>query len=285
MKIPTFLFTVLIQCSLTAALFAQGTAPRVREKAAVPAEKNKFHLYLLIGQSNMAGRGVVEPVDTIGHPRVLRLNKEGEWEIAKDPVHFDKPVAGVGPGLTFGKTMADRDTSIVVGLIPCAVGGSGIDVWVAGAYYQPTKTYPYDDALRRAEVAAKAGTLKGILWDQGESDSNPQKSAVYGGKLLQLITRLRQQLGVADLPFVAALLPAYQASYTDASGKKIGNPSVETVNKAIRSLRCPAYTFISSKGVTDIGDHTHLTAASQRIMGQRFARAMVRLQQAEKKKH
>ncbi|GAA4778362.1 hypothetical protein GCM10023231_01140 [Olivibacter ginsenosidimutans] len=68
----------------------------------------------------MAGRGYPEAVDTIAHASVLRLNQESEWEEAKDPLHFDKPVAGVGPGFEFGKAMADADTSAVIGLIPCA---------------------------------------------------------------------------------------------------------------------------------------------------------------------
>jgi hypothetical protein len=54
---------------------------------------NKFKLFLLAGQSNMAGRGEVTPADTIGNAHILRLNRDGEWEIAKDPIHFDKNVA------------------------------------------------------------------------------------------------------------------------------------------------------------------------------------------------
>jgi len=33
-------------------------------------DKN-FHLYLLIGQSNMAGRGKLESIDRTVHPRVM----------------------------------------------------------------------------------------------------------------------------------------------------------------------------------------------------------------------
>lgn len=40
--------------------------------------KERFHLFLLMGQSNMAGRGVVEEQDKTPHPRVLMLNKERE---------------------------------------------------------------------------------------------------------------------------------------------------------------------------------------------------------------
>lgn len=55
-----------------------------------------MRLFLLIGQSNMAGRGKMEPQDEVTNPRIYMLTKDGKWVLAKDPVHFDKPVAGVG---------------------------------------------------------------------------------------------------------------------------------------------------------------------------------------------
>jgi len=86
----------------------------------------RFCLYLLIGQSNMAGRGEVEPEDRVAHPRVLALDRENRWAPAVEPIHFDKPIAGVGPGRAFGVAMAERDPSVRIGLIPCAAGGSPI---------------------------------------------------------------------------------------------------------------------------------------------------------------
>ncbi|MFC1509000.1 sialate O-acetylesterase, partial [Candidatus Omnitrophota bacterium] len=54
--------------------------------------KEQFHLYLLIGQSNMAGRGEVGDQDRQSHPRVFTLNKDNIWIPAADPIHFDKPI-------------------------------------------------------------------------------------------------------------------------------------------------------------------------------------------------
>ncbi|HND53722.1 MAG TPA: sialate O-acetylesterase, partial [Pirellulaceae bacterium] len=154
--------------------------------------KSKFQLFLLVGQSNMAGRGAVEKQDKTPHPRVLMLNKAGKWAPAVDPLHFDKPAAGVGLGKTFGQLVADANPDATVGLIPCAVGGSPIDTWKPGAYYDATKSHPWDDALRRAKLALEAGELKGILWHQGESDSNEKLAPAYAAKLDDLIARLRK---------------------------------------------------------------------------------------------
>lgn len=61
-------------------------------------------LYLLIGQSNMAGRGVItNKYKEQRNENVWMLNKENTWVPARNPLHFDKPkIAGVGPGLSFG---------------------------------------------------------------------------------------------------------------------------------------------------------------------------------------
>jgi hypothetical protein len=71
----------------------------------------------------MAGRGKVEKEDLTPHPRVFMLGKDQSWAPAVEPLHWDKAAAGVGPGLAFGKAMADADPKIRIGLVPCAAGG------------------------------------------------------------------------------------------------------------------------------------------------------------------
>jgi hypothetical protein len=263
-----------------AALRAQALKPYLRQVVTPPAHKEKFQLYLLIGQSNMAGRGAVEAQDTMPNRHVLRLNPAGQWEIAKDPIHFDKTVAGVGPGLTFGRLMAAQDTSITIGLIPCAVGGSGIDAWTPGAYFADTKTHPYNDALARAKTALLTGTLAGIIWHQGETDSNPEKSALYQAKLTQLIKQLRHDLPAPTISFVAGQLPAFQINKTSPNGRPQVNTSAVRINEAVAGLlkQVPNYAFVTAEGTADIGDHTHFNAVSARLMGQRYAAAMQQLQ-------
>ncbi|HSI63439.1 MAG TPA: sialate O-acetylesterase, partial [Candidatus Saccharimonadia bacterium] len=114
--------------------------------------KDKLHLYLLIGQSNMAGRGVVEEQDRQANARVLTFSKDNTWAPAVDPIHFDKPIAGVGLGTTFGKVMAEANPGVTIGLVPCAVGGTPLDRW------QKDKDL-YEQALVRIKAAMKDGTL------------------------------------------------------------------------------------------------------------------------------
>jgi hypothetical protein len=266
-------------------LSAQALSPRQRQVVAPPARKDKFQLYLLVGQSNMAGRGIVEAQDTVPNRHVLRLNKASQWELAQDPLHFDKPVAGVGPGLTFGRLLAAQDTSVVIGLIPCAVGGSGIDAWTPGAYFADTKAYPYDEALARAKVAQQAGTLAGIIWHQGETDSNPEKSPTYAAKLTALIARFRTDLQAPAVPFVAGQLPAFQFQKVGSDGVLHTNADAVRINDAVAALgkTVPHYAYVSAAGTTDRGDQLHFDARSARLMGQRYAQAMQQLRKARRR--
>jgi hypothetical protein len=261
MKIlPVFLFC------LGASLLLGCTSGRTAGTADGPDPD--FHLYLLVGQSNMAGRGEVDAESREGHPRVLMLNKANEWVPATDPLHFDKPpVVGVGPGLAFGKQMAAQSPGARIGLIPCAVGGSPISVWQPGRFYQATGTHPYDEALARAQVALRQGVLKGIVWHQGESDSSPEMAAAYLPKLEQLVQTFRRDLNAPEVPFVAGELGYFRERY-------------QSINHQLRRLpkRVPRSAVASAEGLAHKGDETHFDTSSARKLGQRFAEKMAELQ-------
>src|SRR5260370_42637135 len=81
-------------------------------------------IFLLIGQSNMARRGVVEEQDRQPIPRVFMLNKAMEWGPAMDPVHFDKPaIAAVRLARSFGKMLAAADPNASLRPVPAALRG------------------------------------------------------------------------------------------------------------------------------------------------------------------
>ena len=230
-------------------------------------------LYLLIGQSNMAGRGVPEGPDITPHPRVWMLNQAGKWVSAREPLHFDKPaIAGTGPGFAFGRAMADAYPDRQIGLIPCAVGGTSIDVWVPGAQDAQTKTHPYDDMLKRVRAALKRGQLKGIIWHQGEADCNPEKIDGYAAKLDALIARLRTEFQAPDLPFVAGELGEFRVENT--------GPIVLDFNRRLHQLpgRVPHTAVAGALGFQHKGDGTHLDSPSSRQFGRRYAVQMMRLQ-------
>ena len=234
-------------------------------------DREEFHLFLLVGQSNMAGRGLVEQEDTIPYPGVLALTKEETWAPAIDPIHFDKEVAGVGLGRTFGITLAERTKDITIGLIPCATGGSPISVWKPGQEWYQTQSYPYDDAIRRAKRAIKDGVLKGILWHQGSSDSKPGLAEEYEKNLKDLIKRFREDLNSPNVPFIIGQMGQFP-------GKPF-TPSEEIVNAAHLSIAKGSKLngFVPANGLTFNSDSIHFNAISQRELGRRYAEAYLKV--------
>ncbi|MBI1356356.1 MAG: sialate O-acetylesterase [Acidobacteria bacterium] len=242
------------------------------EQAAEPP----LHLYLLAGQSNMAGRGTVEEIDSTPVPRVFALNSAMEWGPAKEPLHFDKPdIVGVGPGFAFGRAMAEAEPNVRIGLIPAAAGGSSIRAWQHRAMHEGTQSPPWDDALSRTfrVLALEGGELHGIIWHQGESDSKDY-TAEYEDALVDLVQRFRKEFRQPDLPFVAAQLAEF---YYEKS------PGAAEINAAIAHLpeRLPHTAYVTAEGFTARPDGVHLDSASARELGKRYAEAMLKLEGAK----
>lgn len=269
--------SAIIAATTGIAIHAQ-TSPVKSSGVTIP-EKSKFYLYVLAGQSNMAGRGVVTPADRQPMDRVLTLDKNGKWVPAVDPLHFDKPGAGVGVGRTFAAEMLkDLPKDVVIGLIPTAAGGSAIASWRPGGYHDQTKSHPYDDAIKRIAIASQAGTVKGILWHQGESDCTPEKSAVYEKELHELIARLRAQLKSPDLPFIVGQMGQFPEKPWDDAKKRVDQIHRELPQKIKETA------FVNSDGLGHKGDQIHFNSESYREFGKRYAQAMKSLMTPEKSK-
>ncbi|MDD5483511.1 MAG: 4-hydroxy-3-methylbut-2-enyl diphosphate reductase [Kiritimatiellae bacterium] len=245
-------------------------APGKSTPAGMP-EGYEFHLFLLAGQSNMAGRGVPAACDKKTHPRVLTFTRDNRWAPAVDPIHFDKPAPGVGPGRTFGLALADKCRNIVIGLIPCAAGGSPISVWRPRKKWTQTNSRPYDDAVRRTRRAMKSGVLKGILWHQGEGDCAPGRAEIYEKELTRLIRRFRMDLRAPGAPFICGELGPSADPGTNRF-RKIINKSLRKITRKVRLTG-----LASSAGLRYKPDKIHFDSASQREFGRRYAAAYMRI--------
>ncbi len=253
-----FLFALLVGCLFVAACASEPEPSAVNDE---------YDLFLLIGQSNMAGRGVVTAADSVPHPRVWTLTRDTMWVPALDPIHFDKPIAGVGPGRALGEAVAAQDPTVRVGLIPSAVGGSPIASWRPGAVDSATQAMPYDDALRRTRYAMQQGTLKAIVWHQGETDAMWRRAPQYEAALVELIAQLRQDLNASEVPFIIGQLGQFAESpWDDAWG------AVDQAHQRVAQT-VPNVFFVSSDGLGHKGDTLHFSADAMRTFGQRYAAA------------
>lgn len=219
------------------------------------APKN-MKLFLLIGQSNMAGRGKIEEQDKATNPDIFMLTKDLKWVIAKDPVHFDKAAAGVGLCSEFARDVFKADPKSPIGLIPCAMGGSSLDQW------QPGKPL-YVTAISRAKEAVKQGRLAGILWHQGESDAKPESIATYPARFETMITQLRKDLGAENVPvLIGEIIPGH------------GNHDAVNVALAETAKKTPNAALVSS---ADLGKkQLHYDSADYRALGKRYAEVFLK---------
>ena len=269
-----FFASILLACGGILPSFAPATAADQSPPAKLPP-RQQFHLFLLVGQSNMAGRGRVAETDRQPLPRVLVYSKQRRWIAARAPLHFDKPkVVGVGIGRAFAKAVTQANPECTIGLIPCAVGGSAIATWQPGGYHPSTKTHPWDDMLQRARAALPDGTLKGILWHQGESDCQPDLAARYQGRLDALVRRFREELKAPAVPFLAGQMGHFAERPWDAAKKR-----VDAVHRNLPA-RLPHTAFVSSQGLSHKGDEVHFDADSYRELGRRYAEAWLKLREA-----
>lgn len=119
--------------------------------------------FLMIGQSNMAGRGFIDDVPSIYNERIQML-RNGRWQMMTEPINYDRPVSGISLAGSFADAWCNINQEDMIGLIPCAEGGSTLDEW----HVDQTL---FRHAITEAKFAMENSELIGILWHQGESDS------------------------------------------------------------------------------------------------------------------
>jgi hypothetical protein len=235
----------------------------------LPKEMDRVDIFLLMGQSNMKGRGVM-PEEPLRNPQIIMMHKgTDDWFLARHPLHLvGSPTdfsgadnAGVGPGLAFAETLAAVQPKTRIALIPCAVGGSNITQWRKGRRN-------YNETIRRAKLALEQGPkgktrIAGALWLQGESDSTTvEKIQAYRERLAQLIDDLRADTGVPDLPFIACTIGERKSPELRAK--------LNAILLDVPKLR-PQTACVDGRSFAGYVDSVHFNTATQKEHGRRFA--------------
>ena len=95
-------------------------------------------VFLLIGQSNMAGRAAMIEGDDAPVPGVLLLNDAGAWEAGRQPLNrYASDRKGLefqrfNLGGPFAASLHEADPDVAPGLIVNARGGTQIELWQPG---------------------------------------------------------------------------------------------------------------------------------------------------------
>ena len=234
-------------------------------------KENTVYSFLMIGQSNMAGRGEFSDVAPIENYK-CRMLRMGRWQKMSEPINPDREIldgeyhSGVSLAASFADEVS-RHFGIQVGLIPCADGGTGISQWMPGEIL-------YDHAVMMARLAMRTSRLCGIIWHQGETDCKTEDTlSVYGEKFISLMNSLRSDLGVGNIPIIIGELAESIGERWDMDDRP------KRMNELFYRLaeKLPACAVVSADTLTLKPDGLHFDSRSLRIFGVRYAQKYIQL--------
>lgn len=249
-----------------------------------PGVDPNFFIFLTFGQSNMEGVPQPQQQDRVENPRVKVMAYDNcanlgrtynEWYTASPPLHSCG--GGVGPGDYFGKTLAAAlPEEITIGIVPNAIAGVDIDYFRKGVRSARRNEFrippdnqrdsAYDMIIERGRLAQQVGVIKGIIFHQGESDSGSPNRDQWVGKLQQILSDIRTDLNIGNVPFLVGEL------LYNASGGCCGN----SINPLIANLpnQIPNTFAVSAGGLANI-DAFHFDLPGQRTLGARYGEIML----------
>lgn len=218
-----------------------------------------IHSFLLIGQSNMAGRGLINEAQEID-TKNIRILRNGRWQGMFRPINPDRKFSGVNLAESFAEMYAKK-YNVTVGLIPCADGGTSLEQWKTGGLL-------YDNAVYQAKLASRTSTIAGVLWHQGEADCPLNFAETYAQRFLPIMESFRKDLNLYDVPFLLGGLGdfLFNCRLDDVlKNYTLINDALKTVaeNNAMTG-------FVSAEGLTSNPDNLHFNSSSLYEFGKRY---------------
>lgn len=227
---------------------------------------DSLYVFIMAGQSNMAGRGFVEPQDTVPNKKILTIDNSMNWIYAKEPLHFYEPsLTGLDCGMTFAKSLLDSiPEGISIAVIPCAIGGSSIEQWINNETFRGVTLL--DNFKDKVDFAKDYGIIKGVIWHQGESNAKSELIPKYSQRLDSLINRFRFLVNNDTLPIILGEL----GSYPQSIEKQMKWDSINTVIQNI-AMKDANIALVKTGDLKHKGDNVHFDSESQRKIGERYA--------------
>lgn len=227
--------------------------------------QDRLLVYIMAGQSNMAGRGQISPGDTVSDPRIFTIDADRNMVVAREPLHVDHPgFEGLDCGMSFARALLEQaPAGTRICLVPVARSSTSVQEWLGDSL---RGLRIFTNAVTRAGAAiAAGGEVAGILWHQGESnaESGPGVSG-YRQCLDSLVHNFRAAFARPDMPFFAATLADFCA-----------RPFKDSVNAGIVRLahETPRFVLVPAYDLSSKADKVHFDADAQRELGRRFAKA------------
>jgi len=226
-----------------------------------------IHSFLLIGQSNAAGRGFLNEAPTLdtcgGRIKMLR---NGRWQKMFRPVNPDRSFSGTCFAESFAKSYALTYPEVEIGIIPCADGGTMLEQWIPGSLL-------FDNAVHCTKLAMRTSNLRGILWHQGEGDCVPERYSSYAERFENIMDALRKELNKPQLPILIGGLGDFLSQCNLSENMKNYSYVNEQLQKVAKEY--PNCKFVSAEGLGANPDNLHFSAAALDEFGVRYFKAFM----------
>ena len=233
-----------------------------------------LEVYLLAGQSNMDGGGLVSglaPSMQVATEQIP-LFWSGRWAWRGLSPSSYWGVNYFGPEVSFGHRLAELDSEQPIALIKHAVGGTNLaECWFPGEDSQDSNQgscysgfiATVDAALGELEASETPYQVSGMAWMQGESDATYLEWAnAYEGNLTHFLSRVREDLSTPGLPFVMGRIDC-----------TVHCPFRDTVRAAQDKVAedVPKVSVVETEDLPQVADALHFDASGMRTLGERFA--------------
>jgi len=218
-----------------------------------------IHSILIIGQSNMAGRGYIEDAKDVDTSRIKVL-RNGRWQPMYRPVNCDRRFSGVCLAESFAESYVKK-YDVEVGIIPCADGGTSLDQWQEGGLL-------FDNAVNNARLAMRTSNIAAVLWHQGEADCSVELYSTYYDRIKVMFEAMRRETGLYDVPFLVGGLGDFLEFCEFDENLK----NYPYINAALRKYAddTPMTGFVSAEGLKSNPDNLHFCADALYEFGLRY---------------
>ncbi len=283
-----FIFGLLVGAGIYS-IFFQGTESSVIEHDVYPViDANiedtipdefigKLSLFILAGQSNMSGRGEMPVKPQQINPRIFVFGNDYRWHYGIEPIDaFQGQVDTVSRdgnaryslATSFAERLLEKDSTLIIGFIPCARGATSIEKWQRNL----SENSLYGSCLKRSRAASTMGQIVGLLFAQGESDAldpkvYPERKPSpfqWKEKFSRFILDMRNDLHCSDLPVVFA-----QLSHQTTPEKYI---YWQQVKKQQAQVHLPSIRMVATTDLA-LSDYVHFTRQGYDTIGKLFGEA------------
>ena len=218
-----------------------------------------IHSFLLIGQSNMAGRGYMDQAENIDTSRI-KILRNGRWQSMFRPINPDRSFSGVSLAESFAESYAKK-YNVDVGLVCCADGGTSLEQWAPGELL-------FDNAISQAKLAQRTSALAGVLWHQGEADCPEDLYTTYESRFTDFMNALRRELDIYDVPLLLGGLGDFLKDCELDEDLK----NYQHINDALKSIakNNPMTGFVPADGLGANPDNLHFNSKALYEFGIRY---------------